>query len=333
MVDLTQLDTAINANPDEPTLVEYFTSAIAVDNDNPIANPESFSVDASSTTVFARVIQVETLCESAVIPIDIILNPLPQVDLSAFDGQVICIDAVSGEVINNDFSPPIIDTGLAEDDFSFSWERNGENLEVGSSALSVDQPGEYSVLVTNDATGCQASSSAEILESSVPDFEVNVITDPFSANPIVEISNIVGIGDFEFRLDDGNWVSLGDAESLRFSGFDFGQHQITGRGVFDCGERIKSFQVIGYRSFFTPNQDGFNDRWNISSLKNQRDALILIYDRYGKLLKQLRPTDAGWDGTYNGNPMPSNDYWFSVKYTDPQSGKKQVFRGNLTLKR
>jgi len=333
VVDLTQLDAAINANPDEPTLVEYFSSSTAVDNDDPIPNPESFAVDNASTTVFARVIQVETLCESEVIPIDININPLPQVDLTAFDGQVICIDAADGEVIDNDFSPPVIETGLADSDLSFSWQRNGEDLEVSSSSLTVDQPGEYSVVVTDNATGCQASSSAEILESSIPDFNFNLITDPFSANPVVEVSNIIGIGDFDFRLDDGNWVSLGNAETLRFSDFDPGEHQITGRSILGCGKRTKSFQVIGYRSFFTPDQDGFNDHWNISSLKNQRDALILIYDRYGKLLKQLRPTDNGWDGTYNGNPMPSNDYWFSVKYTDPQSGKKQVFRGSLTLKR
>ena len=333
VVDLTQLDAAINANPDEPTLVEYFTSSLDEENDNPIANPESFPVNDASTTIFARVIQVETLCQSEVIPIDININPLPQVDLSAFDGQVICIDAADGEVIDNDFSPPIIETGLADSDLSLSWQRNGEDLEVSSSSLTVDQPGEYSVVVTDNATGCQASSSVEILESSIPDFDVNLITDPFSRNPIVEISNIVGIGDFEFQLDDGNWFSLGDAQTWRFSDFDFGEHQITGRSILGCGERSKSFQVIGYRSFFTPDQDGYNDRWNISSLKNQSDAMILIYDRYGKLLKQLRPTDNGWDGTYNGNPMPSNDYWFSVKYTDPRTGKKQVFRGNLTLKR
>jgi gliding motility-associated-like protein len=332
-VDITQLDSAINADPDAPTLVEYFTSLTAVDNEDPIQAPDNFEVNGASTTVFARVVQVENLCVSEVVPIELIINPLPQVDISAYDGQVICIDAASGEVIDNDFSPPIIDTGLSSAEFDISWQRNGEVLPADTSAITVDQPGDYQVVATNIDTGCQFSSQASIEESSVPDFEVQVISPPFSRDPIVEVRNISGGGSFEFRLDDGNWVSLGDSESLRFSGFQFGQHQISGRGLLGCGERVKDFQVIGYRSFFTPNQDGFNDRWNIPSLKNQRDALVLIYDRYGKLLYKFRPGGTGWDGTYNGKPMPSNDYWFSVQYTDPRTGKQSIFRGNITLKR
>ena len=332
-VDLTQLDSAINANPDAPTLVEYFTALSAVDNENPIENPQNFNVSGASTTVFARVVQVETLCVSEVLPIELIINPLPQVDLSAYDGQVICTDAASGEVINNDFSPPIINTGLSDAEFDFSWQRNGEAISADTSSLTVDQPGDYQVVATNIDTGCEFSSTASIEESSIPDFEVEIISPPFSRNPIVEVRNISGSGSFEFRLDDGNWVSLGNSDSLRFSGFQFGEHEISGRDLLGCGIRIKDFQVIGYQSFFTPNQDGHNDRWNIPSLKNQRDALVLIYDRYGKLLYKFRPGEAGWDGTYNGKALPSNDYWFSVQYTDPRTGKQSIFRGNITLKR
>ncbi|NGZ90128.1 T9SS type B sorting domain-containing protein, partial [Psychroflexus maritimus] len=56
-------------------------------------------------------------------------------------------------------------------------------------------------------------------------------------------------------------------------------------------------------------------------------------DRYGKLLKQLSPSSEGWDGTYNGKPMPSNDYWFKVEYTDPRTGARKTFKSNFTLKR
>ncbi|PZW39507.1 gliding motility-associated-like protein, partial [Mesonia algae] len=85
-------------------------------------------------------------------------------------------------------------------------------------------------------------------------------------------------------------------------------------------------------AFFTPNEDGYNDRWNIQGISNQLDAKIYIFDRYGKLLKQLSPSSEGWDGTYNGNPMPSNDYWFRVEYTDTDDKRKE-FKANFTLKR
>jgi gliding motility-associated-like protein len=83
----------------------------------------------------------------------------------------------------------------------------------------------------------------------------------------------------------------------------------------------------------TPNGDGFNDTWKIESIASfDPSANIYIFDRYGKLLKQLSPiNDAGWDGTYNGTPLPSSDYWFLIEYTEDDTRKE--FRGHFTLKR
>ena len=89
--------------------------------------------------------------------------------------------------------------------------------------------------------------------------------------------------------------------------------------------------VIGYPKFFTPNNDGYNDYWNIYSLQEQLNSKILIFDRYGKLLKQINPTDSGWDGMYTGQPMPASDYWFTVEYTEQNISK--IFKSHFSLKR
>jgi gliding motility-associated-like protein len=52
------------------------------------------------------------------------------------------------------------------------------------------------------------------------------------------------------------------------------------------------------------------------------------FDRYGKLLKQISGTSEGWNGTFNGNLLPSNDYWFEIKLANIKSVK-----GHFTLKR
>ncbi|MFA7446685.1 MAG: T9SS type B sorting domain-containing protein, partial [Flavobacteriaceae bacterium] len=75
--------------------------------------------------------------------------------------------------------------------------------------------------------------------------------------------------------------------------------------------------------------DGYHDRWNITGLNAFHNAEIYIFDRYGKLLKQLNPTGDGWDGTYNGTPLPASDYWFKVVYDEPQTDSE----GNITTKR
>jgi gliding motility-associated-like protein len=58
----------------------------------------------------------------------------------------------------------------------------------------------------------------------------------------------------------------------------------------------------------------------------------LIYDRFGKLLKQLDPRGGGWDGTFNGAAMPADDYWFLVDLRDKNTGETSEFSGHFTLK-
>jgi len=108
---------------------------------------------------------------------------------------------------------------------------------------------------------------------------------------------------------------------------------ITIRDVNGCGEATFKFGVIDYDRFMTPNGDGYNDTWNIESIASfDLTANIYIFDRFGKLLKQLSPlNDLGWDGTYNGAAMPSSDYWFLIEYTEDDTRKE--FRSHFTLKR
>jgi gliding motility-associated-like protein len=88
--------------------------------------------------------------------------------------------------------------------------------------------------------------------------------------------------------------------------------------------------VIDYPKYFTPNGDGINDTWNIKGL-NQPDAKIFIFDRYGKLIKQLNTTELGWDGTFIGTQSPSTDYWFTLDYKE--NGEQKQFKAHFSLKR
>jgi len=75
------------------------------------------------------------------------------------------------------------------------------------------------------------------------------------------------------------------------------------------------------------------DIWDISGLENQTDSSLFIFDRYGKLVKSLRPSlGNGWDGTYLGKPLPATDYWFVLHYRDRQGNQKK-FNAHFSLKR
>jgi gliding motility-associated-like protein len=106
---------------------------------------------------------------------------------------------------------------------------------------------------------------------------------------------------------------------------------ITARDKNGCCIAIFELLVIDYPLYFKPNGDGNNDTLNIEGIES--DAKIYIFDRYGKLLKQLSPTGQGWNGTFNGTIMPTIDYWFTVVYTELQTGNLKEFKAHFTLKR
>src|SRR5690606_28411724 len=104
-----------------------------------------------------------------------------------------------------------------------------------------------------------------------------------------------------------------------------------------CGnDSWENIQLIDYPKFFTPNDDGYNDTWNIIGFNEDHNAELFIFDRYGKLLKQLNPTGDGWDGTLNGQQLPSTDYWFKVFYDEEdtnQNTQRKEFKAHFSLKR
>lgn len=110
-----------------------------------------------------------------------------------------------------------------------------------------------------------------------------------------------------------------------------GAHYITARGISgNCGVAVIEVVVLKHPKYFTPNKDGYNETWTIPDLLDHPEARISIFDRYGKLIKLMKPTD-GWDGTFNGREMPSDDYWFGVSFE--QDGVPKEFKSHFTLRR
>ena len=80
--------------------------------------------------------------------------------------------------------------------------------------------------------------------------------------------------------------------------------------------------------FFTPNGDGENDTWTPRNIQQYPNILTQIYDRYGRLLKELTNRDT-WDGTYNGKALPTGDYWYII--TLGEENDQREFKGHFTL--
>ncbi|QAA81808.1 T9SS type B sorting domain-containing protein [Aequorivita sp. H23M31] len=305
------------------SLAYYETLEEAEAGTDPIVFP--FVNTINPQVVYARVTNEENLYEPqchAIVEVILKVHELPLIVLE--EQYTLCVDANG-----NPIGPAlVIDTGLDPELYSFEWMLDGVLLpgEDGPSTVAVVD-GTYTVIVTALATGCDASASTEVVLSSPPfTYGASVTTMPFADSHSIEVW-ATGLGIYEYQLDDGPFQ-----DGTIFENVAAGPHTITIRDKNGCGLVTITIGVLDYMPYFTPNGDGYHDTWNIIGMAQaDPSAKIYIFDRYGKLLKQVSPLGPGWDGTYNGNPLPSSDYWFRVEYV--LDGTPYQFKGHFALKR
>ena len=208
--------------------------------------------------------------------------------------------------ICEDTSGEIIGETMPDPQYSYSWD-SGQN----SPSITITDAGIYTLTVTNNQNGlnCSASASVNVVVSETPVISDVIIEDLQNNNTVEVISGVEG--SFEYQLDSGPFQS-----SNIFTDVAPGMHTVTIQDLNGCGTVTDTITVVGFPKFFTPNGDGSNDYWNIMGISTLEEPIVHVFDRFGKLIKQMDENSTGWDGTFNGKQLPSTDYWFQLTYLD-----------------
>ena len=64
---------------------------------------------------------------------------------------------------------------------------------------------------------------------------------------------------------------------------------------------------------FTPNGDGINDRWDITSLYQYAKCRVQVFNRYGQLMYESQGYKQGWDGKFKGQVLPFGTYYYIIE--------------------
>ncbi|TBW27525.1 T9SS type B sorting domain-containing protein [Gramella sp. KN1008] len=330
VIDLTETAQQLiapNGNPADYRVL-YFKSAEDAENNEPVVQPSTYPFQVGAL-VYARVEHIESGCLSDIEDFELKTFDFPEYQLP--ETTIFCIEG------NADLTGPVslgIDLGP---DYTYEWS-DGTNVIGTDAILSLNNfpiTGLISLKVSHPSSGCERDfNTIPVQVSSAESVSISISGSDFGEGYRVTANTEGVIGEeyagFEYRLDNANWQ-----EASVFDQVPPGSHTITVREINGCGETTsESFFLVGYPRFFTPNSDGYNDTWNLISNNEIRIQKLYVFDRYGKLISQLDPrTGKGWDGTYNGKDLPSDDYWFKVEFIDQKTGENQVYMSNFTLKR
>ena len=219
----------------------------------------------------------------------------------------------------------------------FFIHQNGrEELLAEGPQFEVTEDGQYKLEIYNVVTGpsgtfeCSNSQEFEVTKSGQAVVESTDVQ--LGVGTIDIVVNVSGAGDYEFSLDnpDGPYQSQNRFNRLPLRNYRIYIRDRNGCGITDVLIE-PDLTLEGFPKFFTPNGDGVNDFWQfIPPIAGSDSGLetIFIFDRYGTLLAQIDPESIGWNGEYQGTPLPASDYWFLATTRD-----QEQLRGHFSLKR
>lgn len=310
--DLTNADEQLVAGQSADIKVSYFlTEEGALLEDPEFQLPVLYSNETAFHQIIYARLENNNAC-FAISEINLRVNPRP--DFGLIEEVIYCSNTFPETIT---IEPDL----LSADTENYTYEWTGGQT---SAELKMNIPGIYTLTVTNNSTGCSRSKSVEIIEKEPAVIENIEVVDASSNNSAV--INISGNGIYEFSLNKSGPYH----DNNNFPGLEPGFYSVYVRSKEGCGITAGTFSVIGFPKFFTPNEDGFNDLWQVQGVDQviQPGTTIRIFDRYGKLLKDLDPLSGGWDGTFRGYALPSDDYWFRILLQDGRE-----FKSHFTLKR
>lgn len=233
-----------------------------------------------------------------------------------FDVNAICFGQQTNLIVD-----------LIPSNVPLNWE---PELRDNNPLRPVIKPSETTTYVAHarNSVGCHATDSITIDVNDRPTLTIESVSDETrSVSYVVE----GGTPTYTIYVEE---KEMGNLASATLSGMTFGEHEIRVVDTNACDASatfvINKLEVTPSGSI-TPNGDGLNDTWQIKNIDVYPLSVVRIYDRTGRLIfeKQGYSNETGWDGSYNGAPMPSADYWYEIDVEEID----QQYYGHFTLLR
>lgn len=262
-------------------------------NTNPLFSGNSYTTPNLQTTTSYFFEAINNGCVSDRKEVIITVNPIP---ILVDETLIIC----ENETL-------LLDATILGQDYAWSTGETSQSIEISLEGL-------YQVTVTN-SYGCSATKNFNIIENQAP------IIIKIETNLTSVIIHTMNTGNFEYSIDGENYYTTNT-----FTISEGGLYTAYVKDNFGCGIAKKEFIFISFPSFFTPNNDGNNDFWEVKGSLFYKNTNTSIFDRYGNLIISLG-NEESWNGNLNNKKLPATDYWFITEIPE----LNQVIKGHFSL--
>lgn len=203
--------------------------------------------------------------------------------------------------------------GVPKDDYVFAWTGpNGIVTNEGDSIFTTSADGNYvlSVYGKDDETCVVTTEKFSLKKGNA--VAVNL------ADTIRSKRGEVSLQPVEDDCPKCKYAWSNGSDAPTISVTQSGEYSVVVTNG-DCKSEASTYVEISkpvdlvIPTVLTPNGDGVNDVFEVPMLtESYPNSRIAIYNREGVKLAEFLAEAPGWDGTYNGNDMPSTDYWYEI---------------------
>ena len=312
-------------------------------------NENTFENDTNEQEIFVRVENIKNtpiICVNTRLSFKINIKPLPDFTVmgeeNIEDPLIICLNNAS----------LVLEAENPLATYAYQWKNLAGDLLGTAATQEVIAAGKYTVTASDiSPIGCSRKRTIVVKESDIATLGQSFITIIDESNNIGNenklsifidtISNDLGPGDYQFAIintDNGTRTPLiGFQDEPIFENLEGAIYTIIVNDKNGCvPDATLQVSVLQFPKFFTPNGDDRNDTYKVKGANKTfyPNSSINIFNRYGKLVAQIPIDSQGWDGTYNGKKLSSDDYWYNITLI-PADNTKQIINktGNFSLLR
>ncbi|MCK9498222.1 MAG: gliding motility-associated C-terminal domain-containing protein, partial [Bacteroidales bacterium] len=231
-------------------------------------------------------------------------NPASPLSLQIFKKDISCYGYTDGEIS--------ISAKGGSPEYSYLWKYNNHNF-TGSSASNLSG-GIYNITVV-DSQNCDLDTLVVINEPKPIEYSFVSVNPSCIGNDdgYIEISIIGGKPPYNI-----SWANQTAASEI-ITGLKQGAYMFTFTDNNGCKTEANLVELIDddldclkIPNAFSPNGDGINDTWIIENIEDFPWATIHVFNRWGQLMFEGKGNSEHWDGTFNGKPVPTGSYLYTV---------------------
>lgn len=308
------------------TQIEYYAQlAHAIDRVEELQGIYTSTV--SEKTIYARVENLLTGC-SEIVDFKLLIPEGPEI-LVSIDYELCDLDNDGLGIFNLLSQQEKIFNGLDPNEHTLTFYADPEDAQraTGEIASTINSGGGtfYARVENNSGEGCHSIAEINLLlrkPTEIPGISAESLNLKIGSKRIT----VPVDPELDYSVNDPNGPYSTGPQLLQIPA---GMNTLYIRNAGKC--EISSVEVLvpEYAAVFSPNNDGANDTWFVSTGSFPvSERPVRIFDRYGKLLGQFFVNSGNWDGTLNGRELPADDYWF--EFSLPEN---LIVKGHFSLLR